>query len=145
MLFDPSDVSDQYDRSVDETLQREDARRREYIRIVPRGRFVRFHAIARVVHLVFADSRNSTRCRVFSPESRIRSRAHSSMPFAGGADKCIVLLKGQSLMSMPGKNEGARDDVVDEDAKGSTWIIFEEPKWVEYEDELVVVAKCVER
>ena len=47
-------------------------------------------------------------------------------------------------MSMPGKNVGVRDDVI-EAAKGSTWIIFEEPKWVEYKDELVVVAKCVKK
>ena len=71
---------------------------------------------------------------------RVKIQFH--MPFAGAADKCIVFLKGNKLLCRcPEKMLECETELEKLTDKNSTWIIFEEPVWIEYKDELVVIAK----
>ena len=102
-------------------------------------------AIARVVHLFTPFAKPpppSVKSRKVGSD-RVRIQFH--MPFAGGADKCIVFLKGDKVLCRCPEKMLECETTLSKPAKGSTWIIFEEPKWVEYKDELVVVAKCVKK
>lgn len=107
--------------------------------------FVFTLAIARVVHLFTPFAKPpppSVKSRKVGSD-RVRIQFH--MPFAGGADKCIVFLKGDKVLCRCPEKMLECETTLSKPAKGSTWIIFEEPKWVEYKDELVVVAKCVKK
>ena len=107
--------------------------------------FVFTLTIARVVHLFTPFAKPpppSVKSRKVGSD-RVRIQFH--MPFAGGADKCIVFLKGDKVLCRCPEKMLECETTLSKPAKGSTWIIFEEPKWVEYKDELVVVAKCVKK
>ena len=102
-------------------------------------------AVARVVHLFTPFAKPppaSVKTRKVGSD-RVNIQFH--MPFAGGADKCIVFLKGNKVLCRCPEKMLECETTLSAPAKGSTWIIFEEPKWLEYKDELVVVAKSVKK
>ena len=101
--------------------------------------------VARVVHLFTPFAKPppaSVKTRKVGSD-RVNIQFH--MPFAGGADKCIVFLKGNKVLCRCPEKMLECETTLSAPAKGSTWIIFEEPKWLEYKDELVVVAKSVKK
>ena len=101
--------------------------------------------VARVVHLFTPFAKPppaSVKTRKVGSD-RVNIQFH--MPFAGGADKCIVFLKGNKVLCRCPEKMLECETTLSQPPKGSTWIIFEEPKWLEYKDELVVVAKSVKR
>jgi hypothetical protein len=101
--------------------------------------------VARIVHLFTPFAKPppaSVRTRKVGSD-RVNIQFH--MPFAGGADKCIVFLKGNKVLCRCPEKMLECETTLSAPAKGSTWIIFEEPKWLEYKDELVVVAKSVKK
>jgi len=101
--------------------------------------------VARVVHLFtpFAKAPPASVKTKKVGSDRVNIQFH--MPFAGGADKCIVFLKGNKVLCRCPEKMLECETTLSPPQKGSTWIIFEEPKWLEYKDELVVVAKSVKR
>ena len=101
--------------------------------------------VARVVHLFtpFAKAPPASVKTKKVGADRVNIQFH--MPFAGGADKCIVFLKGNKVLCRCPEKMLECETTLSQPPKGSTWIIFEEPKWLEYKDELVVVAKSVKR
>jgi hypothetical protein len=101
--------------------------------------------VARVVHLFtpFAKAPPASVKTKKVGADRVNIQFH--MPFAGGADKCIVFLKGNKVLCRCPEKMLECETTLSPPPKGSTWIIFEEPKWLEYKDELVVVAKSVKR
>jgi hypothetical protein len=101
--------------------------------------------VARVVHLFtpFAKAPPASVKTKKVGADRVNIQFH--MPFAGGADKCIVFLKGNKVLCRCPEKMLECETTLSPPQKGSTWIIFEEPKWLEYKDELVVVAKSVKR
>ncbi|CAL6308022.1 unnamed protein product [Bathycoccus prasinos] len=102
-------------------------------------------AVLRVVHLFTPFAKPppaSVKTRKIGSD-RVNIQFH--MPFAGGADKCIVFLKGNKVLCRCPEKMLECETTLSAPAKGSTWIIFEEPKWLEYKDELVVVAKSVKK
>ena len=101
--------------------------------------------VARVVHLFtpFAKAPPASVRTKKVGADRVNIQFH--MPFAGGADKCIVFLKGNKVLCRCPEKMLECETTLSPPPKGSTWIIFEEPKWLEYKDELVVVAKSVKR
>lgn len=102
-------------------------------------------AVLRIVHLFTPFAKPppaSVKTRKVGSD-RVNIQFH--MPFAGGADKCIVFLKGNKVLCRCPEKMLECETTLSAPAKGSTWIIFEEPKWLEYKDELVVVAKSVKK
>ena len=102
-------------------------------------------AVVRIVHLFTPFAKPppaSVKTRKVGSD-RVNIQFH--MPFAGGADKCIVFLKGNKVLCRCPEKMLECETTLSAPAKGSTWIIFEEPKWLEYKDELVVVAKSVKK
>ena len=101
--------------------------------------------VARVIHLFtpFAKAPPASVKTKKVGADRVNIQFH--MPFAGGADKCIVFLKGNKVLCRCPEKMLECETTLSPPPKGSTWIIFEEPKWLEYKDELVVVAKSVKK